>query len=124
MDDLHVGVLLFPTCDDHPTEGALEDLCLQTLKEEHNADILHDIDGFLTILSARYDRKYPRRFKSQLHTYFSVTDEYVSLKIGEACRAGAIDFGHQRLSFLHKFIEDGLEYTKDELACKEGSEKS
>ncbi len=39
------------------------------------------------------------------NTYFSVTDRYVSLKIGEAARAGAFDWENKALDALRRFVE-------------------
>lgn len=101
-----IGFLLFPTCSEQLENGTLEDLCLSILKEEQSPAILEEIDNFLNLLNDKHQRKFPHIFKSKLHTYFSVTDDFVSLKIGEAARAGAFEWGHKTLGDLRSFIEE------------------
>ena len=101
-----IGYLLFPTCEQSIISGTLEDLCLSILSEEHCADILLDIDAFIDELKTKRNRTFPHEFKTKLHTYFSVTDSYVSLKIGEAARAGAFDWQNDKLSPLKNFLSE------------------
>lgn len=101
-----VGFLLFPTCDTAPTEGTLENLCCKILKEPPDPPIFDEIDAFLYRLQDQGIRDFPRRFKTELHTYLSVTDEYVSLKLGEAARAGAFDWEHIKLAPLKGFMKE------------------
>lgn len=103
-----IGFLLFPTCSSTMKNGTLEDLCLQILKEEKSDMVLNEIDGFMTLLQERYNRTFPHEFKTKLHTYFSVTDNYVSLKIGEAAKAGAFDWNSNKLLPLRDFIRAGF----------------
>ena len=100
---LTTGFVLFPACGTEPINGTLEDLCLDIL-EEHESRVLREIDGFLRDLGEQNLRTFPHLFKSRLHTYFSVTDAYVSLKIGEAARAGAFDWDSGKLQPLHRFL--------------------
>lgn len=103
-----VGFLLFPACSDIVENGTLEDLCLQILKEEQSDIILDDVDKFMESLKENRNREFPHEFKTKLHTYFSVTDDYVTMKIGEAARAGAFDWNNDKLSTLRDFIMEGL----------------
>ena len=57
-------------------------------------------------LENKYNRSYPHEFKTKLHTYFSVTDEYVSLKIGEAAKAGAFNWNSNKLLPLKNFLSE------------------
>lgn len=101
---LKVAFLLFPTCDSTIKVGTLEDLCLSILSETAAASILDDIDQFLWSLEENHKRKFPHKFKTELHTYFSITDKFVSMKIGEAAKAGAFDWTSNRLAGLKKLI--------------------
>lgn len=99
-----VGFLLFPafTCD--PKDGTLEDMCLSILAEPQSSEILKEIDGFMARLSKNCQRNFNRPFKTRLHTYFSVHNNYVSLKVGEAAKAGAFDWNSAALEPLRNFL--------------------
>ena len=101
---IKVGFLLFPTFDEDPSKGTLEDLCISILKEQGHELILKDIDIFLDNLNKKYQREFPHEFKTKLHTYFSITDRYVSLKVGEAASAGAFDWESDEMNKLKEFI--------------------
>lgn len=101
---LKTGFLLFPTCDNNTAEGTLEDLCLQILSEKRHEDILTEIERFMSSLHEKHGREFPHEFKTKLHTYFSVTDDYVSLKIGEAANAGAFNWNSPKLEPLKNFL--------------------
>lgn len=102
---------LFPMQDDDGNwqNGTLEDLCLSILNLDSN-------DAFVNENTVRLSNLYienledmnivtfPRRHKNLLHAYFSGTDTYVDLKIGEAARAGAFDWCHQNLLQLSNFL--------------------
>lgn len=103
-ENIKIGYLLFPTCAAEVKQGALEDLCLAILAEKNHGAILNEIDGLMEKLEDKYSRKFPHEFKSKLHSYFSVTDEFVSLKIGEAARAGAFDWDNEKLLPLKEFL--------------------
>lgn len=98
------GFLLFPACDTLVSEGTLEDLCLSILSEEKSEEVLQDIQIFMDCLKEKHGRTYPHEFKTKLHTYFSVTDELVSLKIGEAAKAGAFNWKSEKLLPLKNFL--------------------
>ena len=65
-----------------------------------------EIDKLIRNLREKYDRKFPHEFKTKLHSYFSVTDALVSLKIGEAAKAKAFDWYSEKLVPLKKFMEE------------------
>lgn len=102
------GFAIFPSCSRELKDGALEDLCLDVLKEPDCTAIADAIEGFLQGLTKNHQRQFPHRFKTKLHTYFSITDKFVSLKIGEAAKAGAFDWNHPRLAALKNFILEGV----------------
>jgi len=96
--EIATGFVLFPDCDDNPQNGTLEDLCLSILKKDNATSILNDADSVL----AKYILKRPH--KNRIHTYFSITDEFVSLKIGEAAKVGAFSFYGQAIDSLKSFL--------------------
>ncbi|MBR6422326.1 hypothetical protein IKS86_06410 [bacterium] len=102
---LKTGFLLFPECSSDLKNGTLEDLCLSVL-EESGVTGISEIDSFLSDLEKREIRIFPRRFKTRLHTYFSITDDFVSLKIGEAAKAGAFDWNSPKLDQIKSFLEE------------------
>lgn len=105
-DLFKVGFVLFPTCDNVVQNGTLEDLCLSILSDPLAANLLEDIDIFLNQLENHHQRSFSRIFKAKLHTYFSVHNDYVSLKIGEAAAAGAFDWNHPALTSLKNFLKE------------------
>ncbi len=100
---ISTGFTLFPSCDKLPQNGTLEDLCLNILQEKESR-ILEEIEVFMNKLGQEKLREFPHRFKTKLHTYFSLTDKYVSLKIGEAAKAGAFDWTSPKLNSLRGFL--------------------
>ncbi|MDR2755725.1 MAG: hypothetical protein LBC20_08475 [Planctomycetaceae bacterium] len=80
------GFVLFPSCGRSVENGTLEDLCLNILAGENAHSILTVVDNTLK------KRTLQRPHKNRLHTYFSMTNEYVSMKIGEAAHAQAFNF--------------------------------
>lgn len=107
-DAPQVGFALFPQCDGTLRNGTLEDLCLSILSDPLACDTLASIDKFLAHIEASRGTPLNRRFKAKLHTYFSVHNDYVSLKIGEAAKAGAFDWKHAALAPLKNFIQEIL----------------
>lgn len=103
-ENLKTGFVLFPTCDISYKNGTLEDLCLDILAEKNAKNTLADIDEFIAKLERERNRTFPHKFKAKLHTYFSVTDKFVSLKIGEAAKAGAFDWNSKKLEPLRNFL--------------------
>ncbi len=99
-----IGFLLFPTCDAEPTNGTLEDLCFSILSNTKAPELKQEIAHFMDTLREKHQFNFARPFKTQLHTYFSIHDKYVSLKIGEAARAGAFDWNHAKLAPLKEFL--------------------
>ena len=100
----NVGFLLFPSCNNTIQAGTLEDLCLSILQETNSLDILHEIQAFLDNLKNKHQRPFPHEHKTKLHTYFSITDRFVGMKIGEAAKAQAFNWNSDRLNFLKEFL--------------------
>lgn len=105
---LKVGFLLFPACSDEIKNGTLEDLCLTILSDPCANGTLEEISLFLNQLEHRRQKTFSRIFKTKLHTYFSVHNDYVSLKIGEAAAAGAFDWNNIALQPLKDFLQEVL----------------
>ena len=101
---LKVGYLLFPDCNNIAKEGTLEDLCLSILKQSDYIKVLEEIRRFLVLLKQNCQREFSHEFKTRLHTYFSVTDKFVGMKIGEAAEAQAFDWNHDKVSFFKSFL--------------------
>ena len=111
---IKTGFLLFPTCTQDAENGTLEDLCLQILKDEKSNEVITRADHLIDSLKKDDLRTFPHEHKAKLHTYFSVTDEYISLKVGEAAKAGAFDWNSSKLSPLRAFLEELLERQNEE----------
>lgn len=108
--NIKTAYLLFPIYSQEPVNGTLEDLCLSVLSEENSSSVLDKINTFVSDLKSGMKREFPHEFKTKLHTYFSITDKYVSLKIGEAAKAGAFDWNSSKLNSLRAFIESMREH--------------
>lgn len=104
-ESLKTGFLMFPACSSELVNGTLEDLCLSILRENESV-ILDRVDSFLSELEGQSIRTFPRRFKAQLHTYLSVTDKFVSLKVGEAAKAGAFNWNSPSLDSIKSFLAE------------------
>ena len=111
---IKTGFLLFPSCDRDTENGALEDLCLQILNDEKANQVIAYSDGLINSLEKTELRTFPHKNKARLHTYFSVTDDFISLKVGEAAKAGAFDWSHSKLLPLRSFLEELLEHPNKE----------
>ncbi len=102
---LNVGYLLFPL---NNGAGTLEDLCLQILSENNSKDVLLSIDAFLATMESSYGRNYHRKHKNKLHTYLASSDEYVSMPLGLASKAGAFNWNSDYLTPLKSFLTEGF----------------
>lgn len=98
-----VGYLLFPTCSYECKNGTLEDLCLNILAKSDANSILRGVKKALKPFLKK--RKLPRSHKNKLHTYFSFTDDFVSLKIGEAAKANAFSWRSPQMTSLKNFLQ-------------------
>ena len=107
-ETLRVGFVLFPTCDNTLQNGTLEDLCLSILSVTSADNTVEHIDKFFANLEKYRGKPFGRIFKAKLHIYFSVHNDYVSLKIGEAAKAGAFDWKNATLNPLKNFIREIL----------------
>ena len=103
-NDLHIGFLLFPACDKNPTIGTLEDLCLKILAKSDASVCMEEVNIFLERLETEHGKNFSHKFKTQLHAYFAVSDDYVGMKIGEAASAKAFNWSSSELEPLKNFV--------------------
>lgn len=92
--------LLFPALGTGECPGTLEDLCVTILDDTVAETPLEEIDAFVEHLEQDQKRIFSHRHKTRLHTYFSVNDKFVSMKVGEAADAGAFNWSHPHLEPL------------------------
>ncbi|MGN1405514.1 MAG: DUF3226 domain-containing protein [Erysipelotrichaceae bacterium] len=104
-EQIKIGYLLFPNLGKDVREGTLEDLCLEILSEESPSDVLVQIENFTNFLEDENLRNLKWKHKSKLHTYFSVTNDYVGSKIGEAAQKQAFNWESEKLKPMTRFIE-------------------
>ncbi|MDR1162907.1 MAG: hypothetical protein LBM17_03595 [Candidatus Accumulibacter sp.] len=97
------GYALFPSFESDTVDGTLEDLCLETLAGKNAPEILDVADRALARVEEKFG-KFKRRHKNRLHTYLSLTDEFVTGKLGESAKWGAYDSGHPKLNPLKEFL--------------------
>lgn len=102
---------LFPILNSTPQVGTLEDLCWEILKDNSKNE-KEEIKQFINHMKNNYHRIVSHEHKSRLHTYFSVDDNLVSMKIGEAAKVGAFNWKHEKLKALEDLIQEGLQSIK------------
>ena len=89
--NVRTGYALFPALNSDKATGTLEDLCLNTLADP-NRDIKLSIVDDAVQASIEQIGALMRPHKNRLHTYLSLTNAFVGLKIGESAKANAFDF--------------------------------
>jgi hypothetical protein len=102
--NVSVAYALFPAFDSR-ANGTLEDLCLDTLSSTNKDTILNITVTAVSSASAQVSA-FSREHKNKLHTYLSLTNEYVGLKIGESAKAKAFDFSASSLKPLITLFEE------------------
>lgn len=102
---------IFPGKDDegHWQNGTLEDLAIKILKKSYDGEAPTDFlvtasKNLLGDIVGQRHMKLPRKHKNLLHMFFSGTDKFVDLKIGEAAKAGAFNWEADELQNLKKFL--------------------
>lgn len=84
------------------SDGTLEDLCLELVKED---EIFECVNQYIQCLeSKKQDVKHLH--KAKLHTYLAGKNDFVGLKIGEAARVGAWDWNHSKLAPFRQVIQN------------------
>ena len=111
---------LFPykDIDGHWQNGTLEDLCIDIVADDIDNEVsashlLPCCNDFLETIKAVRGSEFPRRHKNLLHTYFSATNKFVDLKIGEAAKAGAFNWENQKLNGLKEFLLTIVEMVRE-----------
>ena len=105
---LNTGFLLFPSCDEHLEEGALERLCLQILLEPGAEEIIGEINKLMDFLRKNFHRKFDHADKSRICTYFATHDKYIDkMRIGlvaQSKKSQGFDWNHPKLEPLKNFL--------------------
>jgi len=91
--------VLFPEFNSLTAKGDLEELCLHILSDEIDYNVLEK--AAITVESVSGLKK---RSKNRLYTIFSLTNEYVSLKLGEAAKANAYNFSSPLIEPFKKLL--------------------
>ncbi|MCL1974607.1 MAG: hypothetical protein FWG61_00430 [Firmicutes bacterium] len=104
-DKIRVAFSLFPSLSNIKQNGTLEDLYIENLVEVGVNSVLDDIYAFLDDLKSK-GRSFTWPHKTKLHTYFSVTNDYVTMKVGEATEAGAFDFECAKMNVLKELLKN------------------
>ncbi len=105
---IRTSFTLLPTCELPYTAGTLEDLCWDILKDEQVVELKDEAKEFVSHIKQTYNSITSHEHKARLHTYFSINEKFVTMKVGEAVRAGAFDLGSERLLPLKKLMEEGF----------------
>ena len=107
-NNIKVAFTLMPMCSSNPTTGALEDLCWKILAKDPRFEMRDDVASFVSRMKEKYHSISAHEHKSKLHSFFSVNENLISLKIGEASRVGAFDWNSEELQPLKDIIEQGF----------------
>lgn len=102
-NEIHIGFLPFPRLTAQPVSGTLEDLCVQILAGPDAPKYMDIVDSFLGTIESDFG-SFTHKHKTQLHTYFSVSNKFTGLKIGESAKAGAFDWDNPKLDPLKDFV--------------------
>ena len=101
--------LLFPSLDTSIENGALEHFCMRVIREEyHPAEVLQEVTEVMQLLKQQRLRTFANEFKPKVHGFLSFTENFVGLKIGEAAKAGAFDWGSDRFDYLNALLKEGF----------------
>ena len=109
VQEIQTAFVLMPTCSSEPIPGALEDLCWNILNNSISERMRDDVNDFVLKITNDYNSIGSHKHKSRLHTCLSINKDFISLKIGEAAKAGAFDWNHSALEHLKAIIEKGFE---------------
>lgn len=108
-DEIKIAFTLMPTCSSEPVPGALEDLCWNILSDAISHNMREDVGEFVNQMENDYSSIGSHEHKSRLHTCLSVNKDFISLKIGEAAKAGAFDFNNTWLDPLKDVLRKGFD---------------
>ena len=102
---IKTAYLIFPSLDEKLETGELEDICLQTLSEPDADKIVQEIDLLITSLQEKFQRKFPKKAKSKLYTYFATHDEYIrKMRIKYVADDGGFNWDNPKLELLKNFL--------------------
>lgn len=77
---------------------------LGNLEKKYANEMKVDIQHFIDQIKLDYGTVSTHEHKSRLHTYFSVNEDYLSFKIGEAAQAGAFAWDSPELEGLKQLV--------------------
>ena len=103
-DSTSTGFLLFPTCSKELSNGTLEDLCLNIITEEDKDKAKNIVNDYLNNMKKEGYTKLKHLHKNILHSYLQAKDKFVTMKLGEAARAGAFNFKSEEMNSLVEFV--------------------
>lgn len=109
-DGIRFGFVLLPgkNTEGDFCDGTLEDLCCHILKENPNEfsgeSLLTLSNSYLETVEHERGISLRTTHKNKLHAYFSGTDRFVGMKLGEAARAKCFDFSSPSLDFLKEAL--------------------
>lgn len=98
--------LLFPSLGREIKAGTLEDLCMSILAEPEVDKVTGRVDCFLDTLHQDGLRDFSHLHKTKLHTYFSITNKFVTKNVGLAAKAGAFNWSHPNLEPLKNCLNE------------------
>ena len=107
---LATSYTLMPTCKQPYISGTLEDLCWDILKDEQVVELKNEAKEFVSHIMKTYQSITSHEHKARLHIFFSINEKFVTMKIGEAVKAGAFDLKSERLIPLKNLIEEGFAF--------------
>jgi hypothetical protein len=87
-----------PSCK----KGTLEDLCLSTIQDD--GDLIGCVEVFLGCVTETGEQLH-QKHKNKLYTYLSGKDKYKGMKLGEATKAGAWNWGHAAFTPFKQIIQ-------------------
>lgn len=111
--NIKTGFILFPSCTENAENGTLENFCLKIFDNSKIDNIKSEVDSILNHLND--NKKFVCPHKNTLHTYLSLTNEFVGLKIGEAAKANAFLWNSPHILPLQNFFESMLDQRESAL---------
>jgi hypothetical protein len=101
--EIKIAFALFPDISKTAINGTLEDLYINNLAERNIEGVLTNITDFMKILEDE-GRVFRWTHKTKLHTYFSISNDFVTCKIGEASKIGAFNYGCDEMERLKDLL--------------------
>ncbi|NEP84718.1 MAG: hypothetical protein F6K39_45425 [Okeania sp. SIO3B3] len=98
VENLKIEKFILP---DNSSPGMLEDLCLKSI----HTDEISCIEDFFQCIEKSTGRKSKEISKAKIHAWLS-TQEHPDKRLGEAAKAGYIDWDNETFKELKKFIKN------------------